>query len=73
MVFLFVKEDRACSYFDRKEIARPIIIWVVLNYETKSKRNERNKTKRNEILRNATKYTKRRNETQRNETKRNLL
>ena len=35
---------------------------VVLNYETKSKRNERN-----EILRNATKYTKMRNETQRNE------
>jgi hypothetical protein len=34
---------------------------VVLNCETKSKRNE--------ILRNATKYTKRRNETQRNETK----
>jgi hypothetical protein len=28
-----------------------------------------NETKRNEILRNATKYTKRRNETQRNETK----
>ena len=33
----------------------------------KSKRNERNETKRNEILRNATKYTKRRNATQRNE------
>ena len=30
---------------------------VVLNYETKSKRNERN-----EILRNATKFTKLRNE-----------
>jgi transposase len=44
-------------------------LWVVLNYETKSKRNEQNETKRNEILRNATKYTKRRNETQRNETK----
>jgi hypothetical protein len=42
---------------------------VVLNYETKSKRNERNEAKRNEILRNATKYTKMRNETQRNETK----
>ena len=42
---------------------------VVLNYETKSKGNERNETKRNEILRNATKYTKLRNETQRNETK----
>jgi hypothetical protein len=36
---------------------------VVLNYETKSKCNERNETKRNEILRNATKYTKMRNET----------
>jgi hypothetical protein len=36
--------------------------WVVQNYETQ-------RTKRNEILRNATKYTKRRNETQRNETK----
>ena len=42
----------------------PKVFWVVLNYETKSKRNERN-----EILRNATKYTKRRKETQRNETK----
>ena len=42
-------------------------IWVVLNYETKSKRNEPNETKRNEILRNAMKYTKMRNETQRNE------
>ena len=31
--------------------------------------NETQRTKRNEILRNATKYTKRRNETQRNETK----
>ena len=54
---------------------------VVLNYETKSKRNERNETKRNEtkyyetqrnILkcetkRNETKYTKMRNETKRNE------
>ena len=39
---------------------------VVLNYETKSKRNKRNETRRNEILRNATKYTKMRNETQRN-------
>jgi hypothetical protein len=47
----------------------PVYFGVVLNYETKSKRNERNETKRNEILRNATKYTKRRNETQRNETK----
>ena len=28
------------------------IIRVVLNYETKSKRDERNETKRNEILRN---------------------
>ena len=38
---------------------------VVLNYETKSKGNERtkNETKRNKILQNATKYTKRRNET----------
>ena len=36
--------------------------WVVLNYETKSKRNERNETKYY-----ATKYTKMRNETQRNE------
>jgi hypothetical protein len=56
-------------------------IWrVVLNYETKSKRNEQNETKRNEILRNATKYTKMRNETQRkkytemrNETQRNEI
>jgi hypothetical protein len=40
---------------------------VVLNYETKSKCNERNETKRNEILRNATKFTKLRNEY--NETK----
>jgi hypothetical protein len=46
-----------------------IKLWVVLNYETKSKRNERNETKRTEILRNTTKYTKLRNETQRNETK----
>ena len=55
----------------------PIQNGVVLNYETKSKHNERN-----EILRNATKYTKMRNETQRNEiywnakrnaTKRNIL
>ena len=46
-----------------------MLLRVVLNYETKSKRNERNETKRNEILRNATKYTKLRNETQRNETK----
>jgi hypothetical protein len=30
MMFLFVKEDRACSYFDRKEIARPIICFVLL-------------------------------------------
>jgi hypothetical protein len=44
---------------------------VVLNYETKSKRNERNETKRNEILRNATKFTKLRNEY--NETKRIIL
>jgi hypothetical protein len=49
---------------------------VVLNYETKSKRNERNETKyyetqRNilkcETKRNETKYTKMRNETKRNE------
>jgi hypothetical protein len=42
---------------------------VVLNYETKSKRNERNETKRNETKRNITqrRYTKMRNETQRNE------
>ena len=45
------------------------MIGVVLIYETKSKRNEQNETKRNEILRNATKCTKLRNETQRNETK----
>ena len=37
---------------------------VVLNYETKSKRHERNETKRNITQR---KYTKMRNETQRNE------
>jgi hypothetical protein len=43
------------------------VIWVELNYETKSKRNEWNETKRNEILRNETKYTKTRSETQRNE------
>ena len=42
----------------------PVYFGVVLNYETKSKRNERN-----EILRNGTKFTKRRNETQCNETK----
>ena len=47
-------------------VRQNIYLGVVLNYETKSKRNE---TKRNEILRNATKYTKMRNETQRNETK----
>ena len=44
-------------------------VYGLYYYETKSKRNERNETKRNEILRNATKYTKLRNETQRNETK----
>jgi hypothetical protein len=33
----------------------------------KRNRNATNETKRNEILRNATKYTKMRNETQRNE------
>ena len=32
-----------------------IFYWVVLNYETKSKRNERNETKRNETKRNITK------------------
>jgi hypothetical protein len=47
----------------------PVLYGVVLNYETKSKRKEQNETKRNEILRNATKYTKMRNETHRNETK----
>jgi hypothetical protein len=47
----------------------PVLYGVVLNYETKSKRKERNETKRNEILRSATKYTKMRNETHRNETK----
>ena len=41
-----------------------VILGLVLNYETKLKRNEQNK-----ILRNAKKYTKRRNETQCNETK----
>ena len=40
----------------------PLFFGVVLNYETKSKRNERNETKYY-----ATKYTKMRNETQRNE------
>ena len=40
---------------------------VVLNYETKWKRNERNETKRNETKYYATKYTKMRNETQRSE------
>jgi hypothetical protein len=49
-----------------------IINQVVLNYETKSKRNERNETKyyetqqnilKCETKRNETKYTKRRNET----------
>ena len=52
---------------DRNRIAQVVFNRVVLNYETKSKRNERNETKANEILRNATKYTKVRNETQRNE------
>ena len=37
-------------------------IWVVLNYETKSKCNERNATKYTK-MRNETKYTKMRNET----------
>jgi hypothetical protein len=44
-----------------KNNSKPFKNRVVLNYEMKSKRNE--------TLRNATKYTKRRNETQRNETK----
>jgi hypothetical protein len=52
---------------DLNRIAQVVFNRVVLNYEAKSKRNERNETKRNEILRNATKYTKMRNETQRNE------
>ena len=52
---------------DLNRIAQVVFNRVVLNYETKSKRNERNETKANEILRNATKYTKVRNETQRNE------
>ena len=52
-----------------KNNSKPFKNRVVLNYEMKSKCNERNETKRNETLRNATKYTKRRNETQRNETK----
>ena len=56
--------------------------WVVLNYETKSKRNERNETKRNIMQRNIlkcetkpneTKYTQMRNATKytkmQNETK----
>jgi hypothetical protein len=50
---------------DLNRIAQVVFNRVVLNYEAKSKRNERNETKRNEILRNATKYTKMRNETQR--------
>ena len=52
---------------DLNRIAQVVFNRVVLNYEAKSKRNERNETKRNEILRNATKYTKMRNETQWNE------
>ena len=56
----------------------PVYFGVVLNYETKSKRNERNETKRNETKRNETKYyeTQRnilKGETKRNATKRNLL
>ena len=52
------------------------VIGVVLFYETKSKRNEQNETKRNitqrnilkcETKRNETKHAKMRNETQRNE------
>ena len=58
----FIKYDQIYT-----NILCDVFLWVVLNYETKSKRNER--TKRNEMLRNATKYTKLRNETQRNETK----
>jgi hypothetical protein len=52
---------------DLNRIAQVVFNRVVLIYEAKSKRNERNEAKRNEILRNATKYTKMRNETQRNE------
>ena len=45
------------------DVVRPVICkGVVLNYETKSKCNERNETKYY-----ATKYTKMRKETQRNE------
>ena len=75
-----------CSYL-RKQILQVVStcmmkLGVVLNYETKSKRNERNETKRNitqrnilkcETKRNETKYTKMRNATKytkmQNETK----
>ena len=46
---------------------------VVLNYETKSKRNERNETKRNETKYYETQRNILKCETKRNATKRNLL
>ena len=48
-------------------------IRVVLNYETKSKRNERNETKRNETKYYETQRNILKGETKRNATKRNLL
>jgi hypothetical protein len=51
----------------------PKVFWVVLNYETKSKRNERNETKRNETKYYETQRNILKGERKRNATKRNLL
>jgi hypothetical protein len=51
-----------------KPLVLGVILGVVLNYETKLKRNERNETKYYETQRNILK-----GETKRNATKRNLL
>ena len=46
-----------------KSLLTSVILRVVLNYETKSKRNERNETKYYETQRNILKWETKRNET----------
>ena len=65
--FIYDIELMCKTLFYNEIQSLPLFFGVVLNYETKSKRNERNETKRNETKYYATKFTKMRNETQRNE------
>ena len=80
--FIYDIELMCKTLFYNEIQSLPLFFGVVLNYETKSKRNERNETKRNitqrnilkcETKRNETKYTKMRNATKytkmQNETK----